>query len=917
MKRFYSLVSIMLFVLTISFANINTVKALETEEIENQEEIVEEQETEKEEEQEVETYSSVVEEDDEEEVKPGQVTGDKTAEVVTGDGEDGRSADVTITVKGEGYNEVSTDKKEIVLVLDASGSMKNTLGGTSKMASLKAAAKELIKSLLSNGNKDLTKVGIVYYASNVDANDYCELSNDEETLIRCIDRKSADGGTNVQAGVKKATELFEDETASRTIILLSDGIPTYYNDENGNLHGDGNSDNYEYTSFHEDTDYVYDRWGNLKSYTRIYYLDSEKTQVVKTCKATVNFPYDDYDCTTEEEYKPSTKAKDAIKDFKKTGTVYTIGFGNVGENAQKFLEEMASSKDNYFSAGSIEGLKDAFKAIERQIDLIASDVKVIDTVPDTFEVDKDYLNEKYSSKETLEDGSTTYKDKDGNDVLNVKENKDGTTTLTWYIGELKASAINNLTFRIKAVNPYYGSMYTNKRATVSGVASNGNPFYTETKNIEFDLPLPSVVIPSVTDDDEYDVNQGETLNGNIRDNDYNGKLSQDGFEVVDQIIVVDGVSKGTLNVANDGSGRFTYLAPEDFYGDVNFTYYIKTIATKNGKTYEVISNVSNVTITVKRIPTDYVIHHYIKGTTEKVADDETGTGYVNEKATGRAILDLENYTLVDNVYIKTITLQRKGNVIIFYYELKEAANVTVHHYIKGTTKNVAEDDILTGKVTEGFKAYAHQDLDIYKLADGEPSFVEGTFTLEGQKVIFYYELKEAANVTVHHYIKGTTTKVAEDDILTGKVTEGFKAYAHQDLDIYKLADGEPSFVEGTFTLEEQKVIFYYEPVMGKLTVKYVDENGKNLTDEIVSEDQIKKAYKTSAKSFENYELVKVIGNEEGYYDVNDTEVVYVYRFIDKDIPNTGITNNYALDVIFTVSLISLLGYAILKVKENN
>ena len=105
--------------------------------------------------------------------------------------------------------------------------------------------------------------------------------------------------------------------------------------------------------------------------------------------------------------------------------------------------------------------------------------------------------------------------------------------------------------------------------------------------------------------------------------------------------------------------------------------------------------------------------------------------------------------------------------------------------------------------------------------------------------------------------------------------------------------------------------------MGKLTVKYVDENGKKLTDEMVSEDQIKKAYKTSDKSFENYELVKVIGNEEGYYDVNDTEVVYVYRFVDKDIPNTGITNNYVLDVIFTVSLISLLGYAILKVKENN
>ena len=89
------------------------------------------------------------------------------------------------------------------------------------------------------------------------------------------------------------------------------------------------------------------------------------------------------------------------------------------------------------------------------------------------------------------------------------------------------------------------------------------------------------------------------------------------------------------------------------------------------------------------------------------------------------------------------------------------------------------------------------------------------------------------------------------------------------------------------------------------------------TESMIRKHQIKKAYKTSAKSFENYELVKVIGNEEGYYDVNDTEVVYVYRFVDKDIPNTGITNNYVLDVIFTVSFISLLGYAILKVKENN
>ena len=850
MKRFYSLVSIMLFVLTISFANINTVKAVENLEQENEitEEVIQKEDVEIQEKKE-EIDLSLLNNRNEDEGKeneiqstPGQVTGDKTAEVVTGDGEDGRSADVTIIVKGEEFDETSTEEREIVLVLDVSGSMNEEIERKTKIAALKESANELINSLLSEENINTTTVGIVFYSTKAES--FCNLTNDKGVLKECLKSIKAEGATNVQAGIKTAKELFSDNNNSKTIILLSDGEPTKYNDANGTEHGNGNTDNYENTEYFTDSDISYDIFHYKRSWTRTFYLDEAKTKVVMVCKFT-NGGFN-YDCTTVEEYRPSTKAKEEVQPFKNLGTIYTIGFGNVNATAQKFLEEMASSKDKYFIAGSIESLKDAFKAIVNQIDLIANDVKVTDIVPNTFEVDKDYLDNKFNSKEEQDDGSVTYKNEKGMDVLNVKENKDDTTTITWYIGVLKSTEQNDLTFRIKALNPYYGSMYTNTRATVTGIASDGNPFYTETKNIEFDLPLPSVVIPSVTEDNKYSVKQGETLNDNIRDNDYNGKLSEDGYNVNDQIIVVTGVSKGTLNVANDGSGNFTYLAPEDFYGEVNFTYYIKTIAIKNGKTYEVNSNTSTVIIDIQRIPTTYVVHHYIKGTTEKVAEDETGTGYVNEKATGRAILDLENYTLVDNVYVKTITLQRKGNVITFYYELREAANITVHHYIKGTTE-----------------------------------------------------------------------KVAEDDILTGKVTERFTANAHQDLDVYKLVSQSPSFVEGTFTLEEQEITFYYEPVIGKLTVKYVDENGKKLTDEMVSEDQIKKAYKTSAKSFENYELVKVIGNEEGYYDVNDTEVVYVYRFVDKDIPNTGITNNYVLDVIFTVSLISLLGYAILKVKENN
>ena len=126
MKRFYSLVSIMLFVLTISFANINTVKAVENLEQENEitEEVIQKEDVEIQEKKE-EIDLSLLNNRNEDEGKeneiqstPGQVTGDKTAEVVTGDGEDGRSADVTIIVKGEEFDDAKNVQEQLYLFTD-------------------------------------------------------------------------------------------------------------------------------------------------------------------------------------------------------------------------------------------------------------------------------------------------------------------------------------------------------------------------------------------------------------------------------------------------------------------------------------------------------------------------------------------------------------------------------------------------------------------------------------------------------------------------------------------------------------------------------------------------------------------------------------------------------------------------------
>ena len=112
----------------------------------------------------------------------------------------------------------------------------------------------------------------------------------------------------------------------------------------------------------------------------------------------------------------------------------------------------------------------------------------------------------------------------------------------------------------------------------------------------------------------------------------------------------------------------------------------------------------------------------------------------------------------------------------------------------------------------------------------------------------------------------------------------------------------------------------YTAAKGNLTVKYVDENGKELTDSIFSTEMIGKEYTTEEKEFQYYELKEVIGNRTGLYAEEDTVVVYVYTYVggtggdDPDFPRTGIESNNMLEMISVLSL-AMLGTAILLKKK--
>ena len=125
---------------------------------------------------------------------------------------------------------------------------------------------------------------------------------------------------------------------------------------------------------------------------------------------------------------------------------------------------------------------------------------------------------------------------------------------------------------------------------------------------------------------------------------------------------------------------------------------------ENGNKTIAKSEVTTATITVKGVKTSYIVNYLEKGTNTKVADSKTisknannGDLYIGDKVTEYA-LTLNNYNLVSNNQ-ESITLAKEGNVINFYYELKDS-KIVVHYVEKDTNTKLADDDTFDGKVTE-------------------------------------------------------------------------------------------------------------------------------------------------------------------------------------------------------------------------
>ena len=722
----------------------------------------------------------------------------------------------------------------------------SSMDGT-PMENTKTAAKDLIELLITDKTKDNTRAAIVTYGSNLLTSYTSDsLTNDVTTLKKTID-----------------------------------SIPSSINNEGTNVHAGLLKAEELLRSSGTDTQKII-----------ILLSDGEPTFYLGSNNKRCGFGRSDrpdysLGCTVNGNNRPSTVADAEATTIKNSGTkIYTVGFRSGAD--MTFLGNIASTPTEKYSytASDYEGLKETFKKIVNDFTTVATDAIVTDIVPAGFQIKKGTLPE----------------------VATAIENKDGTTTITWEIGDIKSTATNSLTYTVEAKKGEYGSMYTNVSATINAKSVDGNPKYGSSNSISLDFDKPYVPIPGVTvKDDYYDIKQGTTFitpaEKGILDNDeLTHKNLDENATVTDRIVLVyDNETNGKAeNITLNQDGTFSYNATKDTLGEITYKYYVETTVTIDGKSQVVRSNVTTITLNVIKNPTKYVVNYLEKGTDKVLHDAKSEDGNVyDEIKLADVIMTIKGYNY-DSVNVDPLVLSDNTvlNVMNIYYTKRTDLSYTVNYLEKDTNKVLNQSKEVNDVKFETVINAGEEIIDItgYEFDSLNPEKL--VIDVENNVINIYYTKRTDLSYTVN-YLEKDTNKVLNqskvvNDVEFETVINGRNEIIEIDGYVFNSVNPE----ELTIGTDSNVINIYYTVLHGTVKVKYVDSNDKEIIEPEIIKGQVGTDYEIKAKEIAKYKLSKVVGNEKGKYIDGELVVTYVYE----TIPDTGV---YASDYSVVVSVMSI------------
>ena len=370
------------------------------------------------------------------------LTINKTAELV-----DGETVKITLTAEGE-VTRTDAKNADIVMVIDKSGSMND------KLDKIKEGARNFANNILSNTKDSDVKIAIVtydyygYYGGYNGQGSYLNLgfSSSKDDIDKAINAITAGGGTNTQAGIRRAAETLRGarEDAKKYVLFFTDGLPTQSYNDDDTINGDGTAVSKEYINAAKDEyNKHFTSWNKTSSNNN--QIDAKFYSVGVFTKAS------------------DTKKKQAVNFLKTIQNV--IDPDKFGE---KYYTENLDVVNSIFTDISNEIAADINNTV-------ATNVIINDIVTDYF---------------NIVDKSWKVTDLKGN-VINIQPEVTG-NNITFKIGDIKVNAGESkggviVTFNAKLKDAYFGgdNIDTNVSADIT---------YNDGQKQEFNIP--NVNIPS-------------------------------------------------------------------------------------------------------------------------------------------------------------------------------------------------------------------------------------------------------------------------------------------------------------------------------------------------------------------------------------------------------------------------------------
>ena len=299
--------------------------------------------------------------------------------------------------------------------------------------------------------------------------------------------------------------------------------------------------------------------------------------------------------------------------------------------------------------------------------------------------------------------------------------------------------------------------------------------------------------------------------------------------------------------------------------------YSYTITDKKERTYSEVLTVKNIDKLKPYNPEIQTVGDKIQVTfkDDREATEDFAKSGIKEKLIS---YDGTNWTKINE---DTILLNVDGNVTIFAKAIDNAGNesdivsgrkdtqtgVVIAKYQDMAGQEIHQDKIYSGSAGESYDVQIIE-IDGYDYVESTGS-LNGTYLAEEQIVILIYkkieepgpDIKKGNVIVIYQDLEGN--KLRENKTISGNVGDSYETQ-RINIEGYEFAEVEGQ-ENGNITIENQFVTYKYKKSdkieIGKVTVKYLDENGNSIKEDVVLTGNVGEDYKTEKVEFEIYKLV--------------------------------------------------------------